>query len=174
MKRTLIIALVALALVALVAATGYVLLGRGMPDNARAQLDQYLAYRYPLSPAPAIGSAVQAIRPWFFKADDSGASYGDTVYYGPTVHIGRQAAPIRFPSTTPADLATYYGGQRPLPYPPQDVWCVRLDVAEPGSAIIVVALHQDLYGADWIVHELPGTWSDADRTAALSEWGCGF
>ena len=51
--------------------------------------------------------------------------------------------------------------QRPLPYPPAEVWCVRL---QP-EATVLVALHGDMYVDVWVVHELlPGT---AAQTPAL-------
>jgi hypothetical protein len=55
---------------------------------------------------------------------------------------------------------------RPLPYPPRDAWCVELRrSALEEHDWVVVALHADLYNADWVVHELaPG------RVGAL---GCG-
>ncbi len=177
MKRTLVIALVFFVVAALVlAGAWYLLFGRGMPDNARAQLNQYVAYRYPLPPTPVVLNEKQAARPWFFNAEDSAASYGDSVYYQTTVRYGRVATPLRFPATPEATpgYASYYAGQHPLPYPPDDLWCVRLDLGEQGSSIITVAMHQDLYGGDWVVHELPGTWSGADRAAALAQWDCAW
>lgn len=175
MKRTQFVTLGVLVLVALALGAVIWISGRGMPDNARAQLTQYAAYRYPLSPLVILNQK-PATRPWFFKPEASGASYSDTVFYRTTVRYGRGVTPAGFlstPGATPG-YASAYLGQHALPYPPEELWCVRLDLGEEGSSILVVALHQDLYGADWIVHELPGMWSGADIAAALANWGCAW
>jgi hypothetical protein len=41
-----------------------------------------------------------------------------------------------------------------------------------GRRLVFVALHQDLYNADWIVHEGPAGASDADLGAVLVRLGC--
>jgi hypothetical protein len=68
------------------------------------------------------------------------------------------------------------GGIRPLPFPPQKVWCVLVQRAHPltghSSQMIFVALHQDLYNASWVVHEgerLPFTREFRQR---ISQLGC--
>ncbi len=64
----------------------------------------------------------------------------------------------------------------PLPYPPDRLFCVQLEHQHAGAAsrrqVIFVALHTDLYGADWIVHE--GAYAPFDPTfvAALGTLGC--
>jgi hypothetical protein len=58
---------------------------------------------------------------------------------------------------------------RPLPYPPEDLWCVRLKSADPTiPRVVLIAFHKDIYTASWVVHE------PADVPAVLSAVGCQF
>ena len=72
------------------------------------------------------------------------------------------------------DLVTYtvqnYAGYvGSLPYPPEDLWCVRLKSADPTvPKVIMIALHQDMYTARWGVHE------PIDVEAVLAAVGCQF
>jgi hypothetical protein len=49
----------------------------------------------------------------------------------------------------------HYKGSHPIPYPPKEVWCVLLKLTPPEDAYFIVFanLHQDMYNAQWIVHE---------------------
>jgi hypothetical protein len=56
-----------------------------------------------------------------------------------------------------------------LPYPPEDLWCVRLKSADPTiPKVVLLALHQDMYTARWAVHE------PVDADAVLAAVGCRF
>ena len=95
---------------------------------------------------------VQARLPQNFRAEMSEASYGNTPYYITT----HRANPD-------------YPGQKPLPYPPNELWCVKLkstDVAAP--PVVVLALHQDIFNADWVMHEV------SDPETVLPAVGCQF
>jgi hypothetical protein len=50
-----------------------------------------------------------------------------------------------------------FGGQngsKPLPYPPEDVWCVLLKHPEGYPHRLIFAVyHVDLYSAEWVIHE---------------------
>jgi hypothetical protein len=64
---------------------------------------------------------------------------------------------------------TGYGGVMPMPYPPNDLWCAQLSSPDPAAPKVVVAgLHQDIYNAEWIVHEV------ADPATVLPAIGCQF
>jgi hypothetical protein len=95
---------------------------------------------------------VQARRPQNFQAGMSTASYGNTPYYATT----HRANPD-------------YPGQKPLPYPPNDLWCVQLKSTDPAAPpLVVLALHQDMYNADWVMHEV------TDPETVLAAVGCQF
>ena len=87
-----------------------------------------------------------------FRAEMSTASYGNTPYYATT-----QRANPKYP------------GLKPLPYPPNDLWCVQLKSSDPTTPqAVVLALHQDIYNADWVMHEV------TDPEAVLAAVGCQF
>jgi hypothetical protein len=118
-----------------------------MPPEWRAGLDRYVAYR-----AASLGKAItvqrveRARKPWKFSRDMSGSVYGDGLYFRPDYTFDGE----------------YVGGsgRRPLHFPPEEVWCVLLEQAPERSAgeaahsVVFVALHQDLYTADWVLHEV--------------------
>jgi len=62
---------------------------------------------------------------------------------------------------------------RPIPYPPTEVWCVLLKLASEDTYFVVFAnLHQDMYNAQWIIHEgekAPFSQAFLDRVASF---GC--
>ena len=100
----------------------------------------------------AIEQYVQAPLPQSFRAEMSKASYGDTPYYV-TDHRANANHP----------------GVKPLPYPPNDLWCVKLKNADPTvPEVVVLALHQDIYNADWVMHEV------TDPEMVLAAVGCKF
>jgi hypothetical protein len=176
MKRKAVIALAVLVPVSVIIfGIAVILIGtRGMPEVAQGALARYLAFRY-LSPAPSIRQERQATRPWLFKPEQSSASYSHSVYYRTTHNYGGTGIKqISLSPSPPASPGIYRGsdGLRALPYPPEEIWCVLLEPREEEAQVVLVALHMDLYKADWVVHELPPAWSAAERGAVLSDLGC--
>jgi hypothetical protein len=173
MKRALGILALFVAPTLILAAALQLDAARGMPQEARAELGQYLAYRY-AGPPPLVVQPRAATRPWRLTASTSGATYGDSHFFRTAHDDAPIAAQARARSTVVGD-APFLGGSegaQPIPYPPQELWCA--DVQPPGELplTILVALHADLYNADWIVHEMPGAWSPEERQAGLAELGC--
>ncbi len=77
------------------------------------------------------------------------------------------------PSTAASpDIYRGSDGLAALPFPPDEVWCVLLDTGEQRTNVVLGALHMGSYNADWVVHELPATWSVAERNAVLADLGC--
>ncbi len=59
--------------------------------------------------------------------------------------------------------------ERPLPYPPEDLWCIKLKSADPTiPKIVLIAFHKDIYTASWVVHE------PVDVETVLSVVDCQF
>lgn len=145
----------------------------GLPRDAQAELDRYLLYQQGKSGVrPAVRRIVPAIWPGRFTAALSGASYGDSAYYQTTNRYPEPIKPLR--DTRGATSIHFFSESgRPLPFPPERLWCV---IADPGSLqarrLLFVALHQDLYNADWLVHEPPPSASDAELSAAIDALGC--
>ncbi len=79
--------------------------------------------------------------------------------------------PLTMTATTVPTLTRteYWGSSKPIPYPPNDLWCAQLSSSDPAAPKVVVAgLHQDIYNAEWIVHEV------TDPATVLSKIGCEF
>jgi hypothetical protein len=147
---------IGLALLLSLTAVGVVLLSNnqsGQPNPRDRALQTYLAcrlmtYKQPLQ----LGESAQGRLPQNFTAAMSKASFGDTPYYQTT---------CRHNPDNP--------GVKPLPYPPNDLWCVKVISADPKAPrAIVVALHQDIYNADWVAHEV------TDPATVLPAVGCQF
>lgn len=176
MRHAFITTLAIILLVTLVLGALFWIKGRYLPPSAQTELEQYLAYRYPLTPEPAVRQLSQATRPWLFKAAMSGDTYGRSTHFDTTFSYARTAArPARAVSTEQpeADWRFAFRGAAPLPYPPEETWCLRLDPEPPNPAsVVLLAMHVDLYNGEWVVHEMPGEWSETERRAALSELGC--
>lgn len=151
-------------------------LGRrpGLPPAAQAELDAYLGGRYSGTQPPPLHRAIRATQPWEFDASASSATWSDSPYYR-TTHNRRRSpvADTLSPEGSPTSESgrQWAAGERPLPYPPSELWCVSLsreDQTEP--SIVYLARHQDLYNADWILHEARG---DARQVAEdLARVGC--
>jgi hypothetical protein len=153
----------------------FITIPQTLPDPARAALNQYLNYRYDSSTElVTIKFITRANMPTLFTRAMSGASIGASNFFGTNVDYRRTL--VNLPSLTTPTPA--YGGPtylfasmgNPIPFPPEDVWCVLLTDSE--AHLIFITLHQTLYNADWIVHEPPGDWSAADLSQTLSSIGC--
>jgi hypothetical protein len=70
----------------------------------------------------------------------------------------------------------------PLPYPPKELWCLSLQQEKPsesntsseGITLVIVALHQDLYNADYIIHEIALETAGGIENKVLAAVGCTF
>lgn len=113
----------------------------GIPAEVRSALNGYLRYqRMAYAQSFTIKEIVRATHPWALTAEMSQASVGNSPFYRTTYN----------PETAEShNLDTL----RALPYPPEEVWCAVLGQRDEPVMIVLVAQHQDLYNADWIVHE---------------------
>ena len=155
-------------------------------------VEQYAAYRRSTTiPTLTITQYAQARMPQNFRPDMSRLSFGYSIYYVTDRHYGPYPSissawpltitttPVPTITTTPVPTITatlvptmtgiWYGGGKPMPYPPNDLWCAQLSSPDPAAPKVVVAgLHQDIYNAEWIVHEV------TDPETVLSSVGCEF
>ncbi len=150
------LAKIGLALLLPIAAVVAVIVASNRPgqiDSRQQAVQAYVQFREKSWSKPvAVGEYTQARLPQDFQADMSKLSFGDTPYYQTTQR------------TNPS-----YPGQKPLPYPPSDLWCVKLISADPAAPpAIIVGLHQDIYNASWVVHEM------TDPATVLAAVGCKF
>jgi hypothetical protein len=107
-----------------------VLLANNRPDQLdprQREMQTYLHCRSAAySPTLQIGESVQARLPQNFQADMSKASFSNTPYY-----------------ETDCRFNPDYAGYKPMPFPPNDLWCVKVISADPKvPQAIVVALHR--------------------------------
>jgi hypothetical protein len=162
-----------LLLVALLVAIGVAESQPGLQRQAKAELDRYIEHQHGRSGfRPVVRQISQASLPQHFTAALSGASYADSPYYRTTNHY-REPADPSLPGPGASRLHFFSEFGRPLPFPPERLWCVLLDPGDLGARrTVFVALHQDLYNAGWIVHEGPAGASDTDLGAALARLGC--
>jgi hypothetical protein len=125
------------------------------PSDWRAQTDYYMRYKGGV----AFVSATQATRPEAFTRDLRGATYGNSATYATDFSYSGQVV-----------------GQKPLLYPPDQVWCVILQPeagptpaagSSSGQRVVFVARHIDMYNADWVTHEPKG-----DAAAIMTRIGC--
>ena len=122
-------------------------------DPRRQEVQAYLHCRSAeFTPTLRVGDYVPARLPQKFQANMSKASFSNTPYYQTTCRFNPE-----------------YAGYKPLPYPPNELYCMKVSSADPTApAAIVIALHQDIYNADWVVHEV------TDPATVLPAVGCPF
>jgi hypothetical protein len=126
-----------------------------LPGDVQAALDEYLAPQ-----SAAVLSADTARRPWLFTEEISFGAHGSSVHF---------------------QTEEYSNILSPLPFPPDQVWCVLLEQqsrassehgAERPDAVVLVALHIDMYVADWVVHSVAGDPFSRELETVLSTIGC--
>ncbi len=177
MKRLLAATVVVLMPIVIVAAAILYITSRGLPSDARAALEGYLIYRYDQESKPLVQQSTLATKPWLLTSQMSGPTFGGGAFFNTSVVYSAAATGgANWPSTPVASQGYYssVGSLRALPYPPEEVWCVLLDVQDQGQTPILVAAHMDLYNARWIVHEMPTLSTPKEVNALLDEIGCGL
>jgi hypothetical protein len=112
------LAKIGLAVLLPVVAVVVVLLVSNRPDQQDPRRQEVQTYLYcrsvTYSQTLQIGEWVQARLPQKFQADMSKASFSDTPYY-----------------ETDCRFNPDYAGYKPMPYPPNDLWCVKVISADP-------------------------------------------
>jgi hypothetical protein len=150
----------------------------GLPAKAQEKLNDYLQYQNAQSSVSVltISQAQRIARPWNFTPEMSGGAFGDSFSYHTQrsyEELSATGQPAMMITDTWQTISAGGGGQLPLPYPPQDGWCILLAQAEQEQPkVIYILLHQDLYTADWIVHETPVDRSAEKLQMDLDSLGC--
>jgi hypothetical protein len=128
----------------------------GLPFDSQARLDEYLADQF-WPGTMAVRSVARAHKPWRFTEEMTSRAFGDSVHF---------------------QTIQYSDARGALRFPPDEVWCVLLErkgitVEEaPPYVVVFVALHMDMYVADWIVHEAVGSPSSPEFGKILPTIGC--
>ncbi len=144
----------------LLAAIFWVWTGHAQPDW-HMTLNRYVEHqRVDAGRVWMLKKAVHAHSPYNFYAGLSGSVWGEGFYF---------------------QLDHPYSGlnsSRPLPYPPDDLWCALLEKKSGATPAVrerktvFIALHQDLYMAEWVVHEIGDDPHAPEFPEILSGLGC--
>ncbi len=147
-------------------------------DLRQQAVQTYVFFKHTtMSQTLTINQYVWASMPQNFRAEMSRDSFGNAYYYQTTQHFAQAVQPTAtrpatatpFGAVSPYSVSTAYLSGRPLPYPPTDLWCVQLNSPDPSAPhVVLAALHQDMYNAEWVVHEVN------DPEAVLAAVGCKF
>jgi hypothetical protein len=126
----------------------------------KSEINQYIAFKVsPADPPITLQRAIQASKPWEFKAEMSAGTFSECIYFQ-TNYCYRPDEILSTP---------------PLPFPADEVWCALLNTSSSGEGsgwVVFIAKHQDLYNADWIVHENSHSQADPQMMVDLADIGC--
>ncbi len=179
MKRALFVAVPVIVALASIVTVSTAMLS--FPAGAQQALDDYLRY-VRAAARPGEGSALQAdlivraSRPWELSPQLGLLAFGDTVYFRAD---GRYTEPSRALATPfwqryfTHSSETGSLDERPAPpFPPQEVWCVRL-VDERGARVVFMARHhQEPYHTEWITYQGPAAPFSRELQETLAALGC--
>jgi hypothetical protein len=154
------------------------------PERARLLLNEYLARtRHSGQPARVL-QIVPAAYPTGLTGELSAYSLGYGAYYTTLDYVSRPVITVvptarpfvdAPPSPTPytselmklPGLALY---GKPLPYPPTYASCVLIERGHRYE-VVILAQHQDMYTADWVLHTTELTPQAAARALACAlDW----
>jgi hypothetical protein len=125
--------------VILLLVAAYLLYRRGPPSAAGEVLAGYVSiHDRTTSESVSVQSLLHSPRPGAFTPEMSSVTYGSSWYFGTTYDT----------QGNPGDPAS-----RPVPYPVTDLWCATLRSPNGQPRTVLLAQHEDLYVAAWVVHE---------------------
>jgi len=151
----------------------------------RSELNRYISYQtHSSTKSITIQRVAQASQPWRFNADMGNATFGDCFYfhadYCYNLDETPPSPPLIFPPIQILSLSFPRGGDKallsnPLTFPPEDIYCALLQTSierHDTRWVVYIALHQDLYNAEWIIHESANSLSDPQLMNDLAKIGC--
>jgi hypothetical protein len=175
------IILLTIPLIVIIALGGTLLLiNINQPPVGQDELDRFLQFKS----ASASGKyevqvTVKASKPWNFSADMSKVTFGESMYYQTAFRYGEETPDQDTLAIHPGEPPS--GGLSPLPFPPEKLWCVFFEnninsenslPAEETTTLVLIALHQDLYNADIIIHEVAAGSQDQTIDKIVASIGC--
>jgi hypothetical protein len=156
LRVILVLSLPAIAIVALVISNNR---ANPSPSYAAAAAAYAMYQRLTMLRPLTITQYTEARLPQNFEASMSKASFGESVYYRTTNrYYGTDESSwvgVGMPTKTPASATTYdYRPTMPIPYPPNELWCVQLTSPDPAvsKAIVVHCIRTFIMRV--IVHEM--------------------
>ena len=184
MRKAMILILVFIIPISVVAAI--ILIGEQGTPAWQKKLNEYTTYQnINNSTVITTRSASHASKPWNFEAKMSGSPWGDNVVFTTAAGNYDETKALTV-SLSPVLTKSMNVIGAPLPYPPDDLWCILLQVSHPqtstfdtakvetGSeyAVVFVGLHVDLYNGAWVIHESADPFPSPELNATLDEVGC--
>ncbi len=143
-------------------------------------LNSYLAYKKQISSgAYTLQYITRARKPWNFSEDMSDFAFGESSYH----QIGTWNSNQSY-DNNPRSIHTEVQTSSiisSLIFPPKEAWCAWLSLTNTTfnphdrkaiSIVIFVALHEDLYNAEYIIHEANTQSSDQLLIDRVSKIGC--
>ena len=164
-----------------------ILTGESGTPAWQTKLNEYILYQnINKSTALTTRSVTHASKPWNFGDEMSLPPWGDSVVFetaGSDIDTSQGITVSWQPILT---HSLNVDGREPLPYPPDDLWCVLLQVSRSqtspfdptkggtvsGYTVVFVGLHNDLYNGAWVVHESAYPFPSPELNATLDEVGC--
>ena len=131
------------------------------PTTWQEEFDRYLNFiNSTSSEVFTIHTIAKARQPWNFTPEMSQISIGESAYYQTDFYYDDKPSDYDNFPIVPAEIPD--GSLIPLPYPPKELWCIFLETKKSSESnnsseetiFVVVALHQDLYNADFVIHEI--------------------
>ncbi len=131
----------------------------GLPASGQQVLNSYLNYTTAnKKPLAELQRITQAYNPSDFVTELYAESFGDGSYFMVSHDINANL--LRGDNV------------RPLPFPPEELWCAIVSEKLNSPKVVLVAKHEDLYKAAWVAHEIPGNPADEAVTELLMRVGC--
>jgi hypothetical protein len=152
----------------------------GQPPEWENELNLYLEFKNSLSSEKkVVQSVAKAGFPWAFQSGMSEITFGESPYFQTDLRYETDRDTKSHESNLPKEWTS--DSLIPLPYPPEEVWCIELassgdimdnrGVPKPNS-IVLVAEHMDLYNADYVVHEPPIGKQEYPLDEIMTRIGC--
>ena len=174
--RKIIFAMISIIAIMLFGATVLVITVN-QPSSWQDELERYLRYKNTSGSGKyKIQSTIAATKPWNYTADMRLASFGESAYYQTDFRYDQASSDPETFDLAPGDAPS--GSLMPLPFPPEKVWCVLIENTtdkaisfngQGKTELVLVALHQDLYNADIVIHETNVEPQEVDIAARI---GC--
>jgi hypothetical protein len=177
-KRALFIVIpVLVALASVVAVTAATL---AFPTAAQSVLDEYLHFISTSSPPThliGVKTRVRANRPWNLNQDLDYPVFGTSWHYQTDQRLDWQplaleTAEWQLTVVQEGDARLAPDRRLPLPFPPQELWCVLLESGSRDQVIFLARHHREPYYTEWVVHQGPKAPFSQSLLDTLSDIGC--
>jgi len=143
-------------------------------------LDRYIRYKESLSNGIYnVSEVVIARKPWNFSEELSKITFGASVFFQTDYRYGEELPDQDTLELIPGNPPS--GGLIPLPFPPEQAWCVYLGDDSDSSSnkrvmidpiLLVIGLHKDLYHADIVIHEVESNSTFQSIEGMIKILGC--